>query len=97
MRDVQDYRVLWSDNALAEIEDIIAYVEMFDPAAAVRLAQRLIDAGNALSVAPFRGPAIRSQVRKLSAVYPYHLRYRVIDGTVEIVAVRHGARSRSRF
>lgn len=85
-------RVVWTDTALAEIDAIIDYVEIFDPAAAVRLAQRLMDAGNSLADFPNRGRPRGGGIRQWSLVYPYLVRYRVRDDVVEILAIRHGAR-----
>ena len=37
-------RIVWTDEAIAHLEAIAAYVEAFNPAAARRLAERLIEA-----------------------------------------------------
>jgi toxin ParE1/3/4 len=74
-------------------DSIVDYLMDFDEKAAMRIAQRLIDCANSLAEFPQRGTPIGSDIRQMSLVYPYLLRYRVSKGRVEIVAIRHGARA----
>lgn len=85
-------RVVWTGEALAHVEAIRIYIGQFDPAAAQRLAARLIDAGNRLRVFPRRGRSVGDGFRQLALIRPYLIRYRIEQGTVYIVGVRHGAR-----
>ncbi|MGE3782005.1 MAG: type II toxin-antitoxin system RelE/ParE family toxin [Alphaproteobacteria bacterium] len=65
----------------------------FNPAAAEKLAERLLAAGDSLVSFPNRGrPIPDSQLRELTVVYPYVIRYRVAADHVWILRVRHGAR-----
>jgi plasmid stabilization system protein ParE len=48
----------WTDQALDEIDLIVAYIELFDPAAAARIGARLVDLGD--SLADFHAAAVRS-------------------------------------
>lgn len=84
--------VVWSEEALAHIEAIIAYIEPINPPAARRLAQRLIDTGDSLCDFPHRGRLIGGGFRQLALIYPYLIRYRVDGETVIVTGVRHGAR-----
>ena len=83
-------RIVWTREALADIEQIRVYVAQFDPAAAQRIAGRLIEAGNSLKAFPNRGRPASHGRRELVTVPPYLLRYVVRDEAVFIVGVRHG-------
>ena len=85
-------RIVWTREALINLELIRAYIQQFDPGAARRMATRLIDAGDSLSDFPERGRDVGAGVRELVTVPPYILRYRLEGGTVYILRVRHGAR-----
>jgi len=63
----------------------------FSPPASQRLAARLITAGENLATFPHRGTPISDGRRQLSTVAPYLIRYRVLEGKVIILEVRHGA------
>lgn len=85
-------RVVWTREALAHVEAIRIYIGQFDPAAAQRLAARIIEAGNRLHVFPRRGRSVGDGFRQLALIRPYLIRYRVEQDVVYIVGVRHGAR-----
>lgn len=85
-------RVVWTDEAVRNLEHIAAYIADFSPLAAQRMALRLKAAGDSLIDYPERGRAIARKRRELATVPPYLIRYRIRDDVVEIVAIRHGAR-----
>ncbi|HEY5105215.1 MAG TPA: type II toxin-antitoxin system RelE/ParE family toxin [Caulobacteraceae bacterium] len=72
---------------------IRAYIGQFAPLAAQRMALRLKFAGDSLDEHPDRGRLLGGGRRELLAVPPYLIRYRVRGETVQIIAVRHGARA----
>lgn len=84
--------VAWTDQAIADVAEIVAWVSSDKPLAAVRLARRLQEAGNRLDPFPGRGRALSRDRRELTVVPPYLIRYRVEDARVLILEVRHGAR-----
>ena len=84
-------RVVWTREALTNLELIRAYIHQFDPQAAQRMASRLIDAGTSLGDFPERGRVAASATRELVTVPPYVLRYRLEAGTIYILRIRHGA------
>jgi toxin ParE1/3/4 len=86
-------KVIWSDQAIANLDEIEEYISNFNPDAAQRLGQRLIELSNSLGSFPNRGRPSPYGAREMVSVRPYILRYRVIGDTVEIVQVRHMARS----
>ena len=85
-------RIVWTDEAVAHLEAIAAYVSAFDPAAAARLAERLIAVADSLADFSDRGREAPRGAREMSIVWPYILRYRVDEDIVFILRIRHGAR-----
>jgi toxin ParE1/3/4 len=83
--------VVWLRAAIIQIDQIAAYVRLFDPAAADRLAQRLLALGDSLADFPLRGRSASNGTREMLIVRPYILRYRVIEDRVLILGIRHGA------
>ena len=86
-------RVVWTEGAIGNLEDIRNYVGQDRPMAADRLAERLARAGNALDQKPDRGRPIAGRRRELAHIKPYLIRYRVKGNMVEILEVRHSARA----
>jgi addiction module RelE/StbE family toxin len=85
-------RIGWSDEALANLDDIVEYIEAFNPRAAERLAERIIAAADGLRDFPYKGREAGNGVRQLALIYPYLIRYRVEGDDVIILRIRHGAR-----
>jgi plasmid stabilization system protein ParE len=77
-------------QALRNLEAARTYITEFNPAAADRMARRLVDAGESLAEFPNRGrPASRGH-RELALVPPYVIRYRVEGEKVFITGIKHG-------
>lgn len=85
-------RVVWTDEAVTNLEHIAAYISDFSPLAAQRMALKLKTAGDSLIKHPDRGRPLSKGRRELVVVTPFLIRYRVTETTIEIIAVRHGAR-----
>jgi addiction module RelE/StbE family toxin len=85
-------RVIWPDRALADLDQIAAYIRQFDPLAAASMKNRLFALGESLADFPNRGRPASRGARELVTIPPYVLRYRVADDLVVIVRVRHGRR-----
>ena len=85
-------RVDWTREALFQIAQIADYIALFDSAAAARTSARLVALGESLSDFPNRGRPAAGGTRELVMVPPYILSYAVVDDTVFILGVRHGAR-----
>ena len=85
-------RIVWTDDAVGNVEAIVTYVSAFNPAAAQRLAERLVAVADSLAEFPNRGRDVGEGRREMTTVWPYILRYRVRDDAVIILRVRHGAR-----
>lgn len=84
--------VVWSRRALADLIAIRAYIGQFSPLAAQSMARRLKGAADSLAEHPERGRKATATLRELVAIPPYVIRYRVADGVVMIVRIRHAAR-----
>ena len=85
-------RIVWTDDAVANLEAIVTYVSEFNPIAANALGTRLIAVADSLASFPDRGRDVGNGRRERTKVWPYILRYRVVDDCVIILRVRHGAR-----
>lgn len=84
--------VVWTDAAIADLDRIAAYIRQFSPLASERMAARLISAALSLETAPERGRPISHDRRELTIIPPYLIRYRMTQGQVVVLEVRHGAR-----
>ncbi len=85
-------KVVWTLGARQDVQQIWNYVSQFAPLAAQRLVLRLVTTGDSLSEYPIRGRSIGGGIRELTIVAPYLIQYRVENGVVDILTVRHGAR-----
>lgn len=85
-------RVIWTDQALADLETISLYLAEFSPRAAVRFFIQLKEAGDSLMSFAERGRPSGRGTRELTSVKPYIIRYRVEEDRVYVVTVRHAAR-----
>jgi toxin ParE1/3/4 len=85
-------RVVWSPSALQEITSIYNYVVNSNPRAASDLIDALLKAGDGLVNFPHRGRLVGDNLRELTVVYPYVIRYEVVGNDVTILRVRHGSR-----
>jgi toxin ParE1/3/4 len=85
-------KIVWTDEAVEHLEAIVTYVSVYDPAAAARLAGRLIEVADSLAEFPNRGRDAGDGKREMTSVWPYILRYRVEVDRVIILRIRHGAR-----
>jgi plasmid stabilization system protein ParE len=92
-----DYKVIWSNAAIADLHEICAYIAQHDPQAALRTGRGILSHVRILASFPLIGPAYprgaRGPLREI--VYrSYRIFYDVSDParSVEILHVWHGAR-----
>ena len=83
--------IVWTAEAVDNLEAIATYVSAFNPAAAQRLAERMIALADSLVEFSERGRGAGDGKREMTIVWPYILRYRVEGDTVLILRIRHGA------
>jgi len=81
------------DEAIAHLEQLRAYIERDNPAAAARTADRILDSAERLEQLPYLGrPGRATATRELVVPHtPYVLIYRVHGEALEILRVLHGA------
>jgi toxin ParE1/3/4 len=85
-------QVVWSPSALQDIVNIYNYVANYNPGAASVLIDALLNAGDSLVNFSHRGRPVGDNLRELTVVYPYIIRYEVLGNDVTILRVRHGMR-----
>src|SRR3954463_6772612 len=85
-------RIVWTEEAVANLDAIQSYISAFNPAAARRLAARLIEVADSLADFSDRGRDAGGGLREMVSVWPYILRYRAEADAVVILRIRHGAR-----
>jgi plasmid stabilization system protein ParE len=95
-----DYRLLFTQRALADLAELISHIAEDDGEAALRFGSSLLDHIELLSRFPRMGGVIRkrARVRKLthSPVLVYY-QIREDKHVVEIVHIRHASRKAPRF
>jgi addiction module RelE/StbE family toxin len=85
-------RVVWSPSDLQDIITIYNYVANHNPRVASDLIDALLRAGDGLVNFPHRGRLVGDNLRELTVVYPYLIRYEIVGTDVTILRVRHGRR-----
>lgn len=85
-------KIVWTEEAISHLEAIVAYISAFNPLAAARLGERLIEVADSLAEYSERGRDAGDGRREMTTVWPYILRYRVEGDAVIILRIRHGAR-----
>ncbi|MGB0036196.1 MAG: type II toxin-antitoxin system RelE/ParE family toxin [Candidatus Acidiferrales bacterium] len=86
-------RIVWSATAIANLAQIRKYIEQDSPAAAARVAQRILASVERLAKHPHLGrPGREPRTRELIvAGTPYIIPYTVHSGRLAILAVLHAA------
>jgi len=83
--------VRWTDEAIADLDDIVDFIETDSPGAAQRVALAIVDAAESLTSMPHRG---RPGTREL-VIHPleYIITYEGIRDGVFILRIHHGAQN----
>ena len=97
-----DFRIVWTEPALADLEAVVRQVAADDPAAAERLRLELLGSVEILGRFPFIGPAYerdRTGRSREILCHRYRIFYRVNETgrRVEILSVWHGSRQGPRL
>jgi toxin ParE1/3/4 len=89
-------RIIWSETAISNLNEIRRFIEHHKPEAARRLAQRILASVERLAEHPHLGrPGREPGTRELIvAGTPYIIPYRVQRGRLSILAVMHAAQDR---
>jgi plasmid stabilization system protein ParE len=91
-------RVVWRPRARTDRLEVVAYIALHNPAAAIQLNQALVVAADSLATFPDRGRLGRAAgTRELVAVWPYIIVYEfdAAASLVRILRIWHGAQDRS--
>ncbi len=85
-------KIVWTQRAIADLEEIEGYIAQDRPSAAQRVAAHLVSSVEHLAEFPQLGrPGLRPGMRSLVAP-PYIISYRVRSGSLQILSVWHGRR-----
>jgi plasmid stabilization system protein ParE len=86
-------RVVWSSQAVEDVDAIASYIARDSPSYAAAMVQKIIAATRVLTHCPLAGRVIaegeESSLRELSA-YCYRIIYRIDNKKVTVAAVIHG-------
>ncbi|MCG7978817.1 MAG: type II toxin-antitoxin system RelE/ParE family toxin [Candidatus Thiodiazotropha endolucinida] len=88
-------RLVWSDAALEDIDEIAEYIHRDSPHYAQRVVEALIAATDLLPGQPHLGrvvPELRQQNIRECFIYSYRLIYEIHSAELHILAVIHGKR-----
>jgi len=97
-----DFKIIWSDAAIADLHEIWAYLAQHDPEAAARIGRGILAHVRVLANFPYIGPPYprgsKGTLREI-VVRPYRVLYDVSEDSesVEILHVWHGARDEPTF
>lgn len=97
-----DFKVIWSDEAIADLREICSYIARDNPEAALRMGQGILDHVRILVRFPFVGPTYpRGAWGPLRVIVfrSYRIFYDVSEELrrVDILHVWHGAREEPKF
>lgn len=88
----QHLEVQWTPRALLDLLDILEFVSRDNPVAGKRLAGRIREKAEQLSIFPFHGREYLTGVRRIVLHRHYLFTYRVKADRIEILQVKHVAR-----
>ena len=90
-------RIIWTETAIANLIEIRRYIEQDQPAAARRVAQRILVSVERLARHPHLGrPGREPETRELIVGgTPYIIPYRIHRDRLAILAVLHAAQDRA--
>src|SRR5277367_6772042 len=97
-----DFKIIWSEAAIADLGQICSYIAQQDTDAALRMGLGILDHTQILASFPFIGPAYPRGVQGTLRDIVFRS-YRIFNDvseqsrSVEILHVRHGARQEPIF
>ena len=89
------YSVVWSPEALKDVDDIASYIARDSVFYAAAVVQKILDISRELKDFPQIGrivPELSDEAIRERFVYSYRLIYRIHDDEILIVAIVHGKR-----
>lgn len=90
-------RLRWTLPAAEDLEQIKLYLDEHHPEFSISTVQKLYEGVRTLRTMPFIGRSgLKEGTRELVfAPLPYVVTYRVVEDTVQVLRIHHGAQSRS--
>lgn len=88
-----DFRVIWSPEAIEDLDSIAAYIERDSIRYAGAVVDRILERGRALESLPRSGrvvPEIGDPNIRECIVYSYRMIYQIQSHEILIVAIAHG-------
>jgi len=92
------FRVLWAEEAVQDLEEIVSYIAADSPVNARSLLTKLRGRVDALDTSPMRGRVVPELARfgirswRELVVKPYRIVYRVAEAEVFVLAIFDGRR-----
>ena len=90
-----DYKVIWTEEALTDVESIAQYIEKDSFFYASSVVSKIINTSKLIATFPLSGRMIPEEENELVRehfVYNYRLIYEIQDNIVYILAIVHGRR-----
>ncbi|MFA4826624.1 MAG: type II toxin-antitoxin system RelE/ParE family toxin [Methanoregula sp.] len=90
-----DFQVVWSPEAIEDMESIAGYISRDSERYAAAVVDRLLNAARDLSYSPYAGrivPELEDKSIRELIIYSYRLVYRVKGNVITVAAVIHGKR-----
>lgn len=92
-----DFAIVWTNQALQDLRDIVRYIALDDPAIARRFGNFLISKAETLITFPFIGrmvPEFREHLLREILIPPYRIVYEINEPehSLAILRIWHGAR-----
>ena len=86
-------RIRWTERAVRRLDQIGAFIEKDNPAAAARVVARIVSAVDNLAEHPAIGRVgrVKGTRELVLADIPYIIPHRVVGGQIEILTVMHAA------
>jgi plasmid stabilization system protein ParE len=87
--------VIWSQEALDDIDSIAAYIHRDSPRHAQRVAEEILALGSSISEQPRMGrvvPEVEDEAIRERFIYSYRVIYEIQPTQIEVLAVIHGRR-----
>lgn len=92
-----DYKVVFRESFLADLEDIVGQIAAHNPTAALRLGKRIVSMGEGLAIFPALHPRVRQRPELRRYIVARHDKvfYRVLSEscTVEVLRCWDGRRA----
>ena len=89
------FRIVWTDHAWADLDQIADYIAKGSKAYASGFVRQIIARADTLELFPFAGAIVpeidRDDIRE-SFIKKYRMIYQVVTNEVRVLAVVHGAR-----